>query len=99
VVDTLGLLIAVVVVAANVSDNASGIDCADAKGPKSSRPAKIWCDAGFKVAFAQRCRSHKIKAEAVFRAQCAHLRSAPTPLDRRTHLGVACQSSPLTHRL
>jgi transposase len=67
VVDTLGLLVAVVVVAANVSDNAGGCTCMDRARPKSARLTKVWCDAGFKRAFARHCRGHRIKAEVVSR--------------------------------
>jgi transposase len=68
VVDTLGLLIAVIVVAANVSDNVGGAACIDRAAPKSCRLTKMWCDAGFKRGFAQHCRHHKVKAEVVNRA-------------------------------
>lgn len=66
-VDTLGLLMAVIVVAANVSDNAGGIACVDAAAPKASRLTKIWTDAGFKKEFAKFCRSLGINAETVRR--------------------------------
>jgi transposase len=66
VVDTLGRL-AVVVVAANVSDNAGGCTCVDRARPKSARLTKLWCDAGFKRAFARHCRRHRVKAEVVSR--------------------------------
>src|ERR1035437_87158 len=65
VVDTLGLLIAVVVVAANVSDNAGGIAAADKARARSSRLAKIWCDGGFKRTFIASCGAHHISAEVV----------------------------------
>jgi len=68
IVDTLGLLLAVVVVAANTSDNAGGIECVEDARPKSGRLTKIWCDAGFKKAFAVFCRSQKITAEVVSRS-------------------------------
>jgi transposase len=68
VVDTLGLLVAVVVVAANVSDNAGGCTCVDRARPKSARLSKLWCDAGFKRAFARHCRRHRVKAEVVSRS-------------------------------
>lgn len=67
IVDTLGLLLAVVVVAASTSDNAGGIECVEDARPKSGRLSKIWCDAGFKKAFAVFCRSQKITAEVVNR--------------------------------
>lgn len=67
IVDTLGLLVAVVVVAANISDNAGGCACIDDAAPKSGRLRKVFCDAGFKVGFHTYCRRHKIKAEVVSR--------------------------------
>lgn len=67
VVDTLGLLIAVLVVAANVSDNSGGIGVIDETRPKSRRLAKVWCDAGFKRAFIAHCRRHHLSAEVVNR--------------------------------
>jgi transposase len=68
VVDTLGLLIAVVVVAANLSDNVGGIAVVDRAAPKSSRLSKLWCDTGFKKTFRRFCRHYKIRAEVVSRA-------------------------------
>ena len=67
VVDTLGLLIAVVVVATSASDNAGGIDVVDRARPKSKRFAKLWCDAGFKAAFVRHCRQRHIAVEVVNR--------------------------------
>lgn len=67
VVDTLGLLIAVVVVAANTSDNVGGIAAIDDAAPKSSLLTKVFCDAGFKRAFAAHCRTRRISAEVVNR--------------------------------
>lgn len=67
IVDTLGLLVAVVVVAASVSDNVGGMECVDRAAPKSGRFTLLWCDAGFKRAFARFCRTHKITAETVKR--------------------------------
>lgn len=66
-VDTLGLLLGVVVVAANVSDNAGGIDVVDAAAPKSSRLTKLWRDGGFKKTFAAHCRTQGIHSEVVNR--------------------------------
>lgn len=67
VVDSLGLLIAVIVVAADVSDNAGGMACVERAAPKSSRLCLLWCDAGFKRGFRRFCRRHKIKAQVVNR--------------------------------
>lgn len=65
VVDTLGLLIAVVVVAASTSDNAGGIDAMGRARLRTKRIAKVWCDGGFKVAFVRHCRHHHIAVEVV----------------------------------
>lgn len=65
VTDTLGLLIAIVVVAADVSDNTGGIAAVDLARQRSSRLAKLWCDGGFKKTFIEHCRHHHISAEVV----------------------------------
>jgi transposase len=67
IVDTLGLLLAVVVVAANTSDNTGGIAVADVARHKSPRFAKLWCDAGFKTTFLRHCRAAKVAVEVVHR--------------------------------
>jgi transposase len=65
IVDTLGLLIAVAVVAASTSDNTGGIVCfADAAG-KSARWAKVFCDGGFKRVFKADLGARHISAEVV----------------------------------
>lgn len=66
-VDTLGLLVAVAVVAANVPDNTGGVAVIKRGAPKSSRLGKVWCDAGFKKAFSEVCRRLGIVAEVVER--------------------------------
>lgn len=65
VVDTLGLLLAVVVVTADTSDNAGGVEAVDAARDRSSRLAKLWCDGGFKRTFVQHCRNHHVAVEVV----------------------------------
>lgn len=67
VVDTIGLLLAVVVVAASTSDNAGGMAVMDLAVPKSGRLAKVWHDNGFKTTFREFCRRQKVKAELVAR--------------------------------
>lgn len=68
VVDTLGLLISVFVVAASASDNAGGIEAIDRAAPKSDRLKVLWTDGGFKKTFATHCRTeHGIKATVVKR--------------------------------
>lgn len=65
VVDTLGLLVAVHVVAASTSDNVGGIEAIDRTRDRSKRFAKVWCDAGFKRTFIDHCRDHHVSAEVV----------------------------------
>jgi transposase len=65
IVDTLGLFMAVTVVAASASDNAGGIVVADLARARSARLAKLWCDAGFKTAFARHCRHRHVAVEVV----------------------------------
>lgn len=65
IVDTLGLLMAVTVVAASASDNAGGITVADLARQRSSRFAKLWCDGGFKRTFIEHCRDHHVGVEVV----------------------------------
>jgi transposase len=66
-VDTIGLLIAVSVVAASMSNNAGGITVVNKIRPRSVRFTKVFCDAGFKVAFARHCRHRHIAVEVVNR--------------------------------
>jgi transposase len=79
VVDTCGLLIAVSVVAASLSDNAGGIEATSRLRPRWSRLELIWCDQGFKKAFGRFCRSVGIAAKVVKRTK-AH---GFEPLPRR----------------
>jgi transposase len=65
IVDTLGLLIAVVVVAANNSDNAGGIAVMNRARTKTKRLSTVWCDAGFKREFARHGRRLNINVEVV----------------------------------
>ena len=67
IVDTLGLLLAVVVVAGNTSDNAGGIEVVTRAKRKSPRLAKVWHDAGFKTTFRNFCAGHHVSAEVVKR--------------------------------
>jgi len=77
IVDTLGLLIAVVVVAASTTDNAGGCDCVDLAAEKSARLRRLWCDAGFKNAFQWHCREHHIESEVVSRRNAHHFEVLP----------------------
>lgn len=65
VVDSLGLLLAVVVVVASASDNAGGITVADRARARSPRLKKMFCDAGFKRAFIDHCRQRHVAVEVV----------------------------------
>jgi transposase len=65
VVDTLGLLVAVLVIAASTSDNAGGIAAIDRARAKSSRLSKVFCDGAFKRAFIAHCSGCHLSAEVV----------------------------------
>lgn len=67
IVDTLGLLVAVVIVIASTSDNVGGIAVVDKVVTKSSRLSKLFCDGGFKTTFIEHCASHNVEAEIVKR--------------------------------
>ena len=66
-VDTGGLLLAVAVVAANLSDNAGGIAAVDRAATKSRRLKKIWHNSGFKKSFATHCSGSGIASQVVNR--------------------------------
>lgn len=65
IVDTLGLLVAVFVVAANASDNVGGIETVERARARSTRFKKLWCDGGFKRSFITHCRHHHVGVEVV----------------------------------
>lgn len=67
VVDTNGLLLAVHVTSANVSDNVGGIDVMDLLRDKIGSFKHLWCDAGFKRTFVEHCRDHHIAVTTVAR--------------------------------
>jgi len=68
VVDTLGLLMGIVIVAASVSDNTGGTQTVDKVVHKSARLQKIWSGSGFKRAFAEHCATaHNVTVEVVNR--------------------------------
>jgi transposase len=77
IVDTLGLLVAVVVVAASVTDNIGGITVADRARLRSSRFAKLWCDSGFKRTFIEHCRNHHVGVEVVKRIHPGQFKALP----------------------
>ena len=65
IVDTTGLLIAVVILAASTSDNKGGMAALDAAKPKSSLLTKLFCDSGFKTTFEECCGTKQVVAEVV----------------------------------
>jgi transposase len=65
IVDTLGLLLPVVVVATSASDNAGGAACFADAAPKSARLVKVFCGGGFKKAFKATLGAHHVSAEVV----------------------------------
>ena len=66
-VDTLGLLLVVVVVAANTSDNTGGITVVDRARYKCKQLKKISHDRGFKKTFTSNCAGIGLTAECVTR--------------------------------
>jgi hypothetical protein len=64
---SMGLLVAVVVVATSFSDNAGGKLAFDLAKPKSSRLARVFCDGGFKTGFRTHLAAHHVSAEVVKR--------------------------------
>ena len=64
-VDTLGMLIAVAVVAASTTDNDGGILVVDRALKRTARLGMIWCDSGFKRVFARHCHAQHVKVEVV----------------------------------
>ena len=77
IVDTLGLLVAIVVVAASVSDNVGGIATVEKARTKSGRLTKIFCDGGFKRSFVAYCGGAHISAEVVSRYTKVGSKSSP----------------------
>jgi len=77
IVDTLGLLMAVAVVAASISDNAGGITVADRARDRSARFTKLWCDSGFKRSFIEHCRHHHVGVEVVKRIHAGRFEALP----------------------
>ena len=77
VVDTLGLLLAVLVISAATSDNTGGIDVIDRARPKSGRLVKVFCDGGFKRGFVSHCGAVHISAEVVKRIHAGVFEALP----------------------
>jgi len=77
VVDTLGLLVAIVVVAASVSDNTGEIAAVDRARAKSRRLKKVFCDQGFKRSFVAHCAGAHLSAEVVRRIAAGRFEVLP----------------------
>jgi len=67
VVDTLGILVAVIVVAASASDNVGGMAVVDRIEQRSKRFSMMWSDSGFKKTFIKYCKGKNIAVEVVRR--------------------------------
>ena len=65
--DTLGLLLAVVVTAASVSDTAAGKDLLDVVAAEHPAVSKVWADGGYQAAVWRRGAQHGIDVEVVTR--------------------------------
>jgi transposase len=89
VVDTLGLLIAVTVVAANLSDNVGGITVADRARHRSSRFAKTLVRRWFQALLHRPLPPPSRRRRSGEPHPPRPVQSAPQTLDRRTHLGLA----------
>ena len=77
VVDTMGLLVGVLVVAASTSDNAGGIGVMDRVAKKAGRLVKVFCDGGFKKAFGEHCDDLGGEAEVVKRISSGRFEVLP----------------------
>jgi transposase len=77
IVDTIGVLIAVCVVAANWSDNTGGIDVANRVSQRTKRFRMLWCDSGFKRTFIDHCARQNITAEVVNRIHPKGFKALP----------------------
>jgi putative transposase len=77
IVDTLGLLVAITVVAASVSDNRGGISVADKARTRSARFSRLWCDGGFKRTFHDHCRNHHVGVTVVNKIHAHRFEALP----------------------
>lgn len=75
VTDTLGLLLAVVVTAASVSDTAAGKDLLDVVAAEHPAVSKVWVDGGYQAAVWRRGAQHGIDVEVVWLGTMRHFRS------------------------
>jgi hypothetical protein len=67
--DTLGLLLAVIVIAASVTENKAGIQVLDQVKATYPTITKTWVDAGFKNQFVEHAAEIGVDAEVVPRKQ------------------------------
>jgi transposase len=67
VTGTLGLLLAVVVTAASVSDTAGGRDLIDVLAAEYPTVSKVWVDGGYQVGMRRKAAAHRIQVETVTR--------------------------------
>jgi transposase len=67
VTDTLGLLLAVVVTAASVSDTAGGRDLIDVLAAEHPTVSKVWVDGGYQAGMRRHAAAHRIQVETVTR--------------------------------
>lgn len=67
VVDTLGLLLAVVVTPANISDTAGAVQLLPCLRLCAHRLKKIWCDGGYFEGAFEQARKQGLRLEAVLR--------------------------------
>jgi putative transposase len=77
IVDTLGLILCLSVVAASTSDNAGGIELLDKIKTRATSLTKLWTDAGFKKAFQRHAKSLHITAEVVQRTKKGEFEALP----------------------
>jgi transposase len=98
VVDTMGLLLAVFVVAASVSDNVGGIAVVDRARNRSSRLKKIWYEGGFKKTFIAACNTPHLRRGSKEDPR-PPLQGAPEAVGHRADLVMAHEQSPAPSRL
>ena len=79
-IDTMGPLIAVVVMVASVSDNVGGTCVMHKARKRSGRLKKIFCDLGFKRTFIKECQRYPISAEVVKRIHAHQFEALPRRL-------------------
>ena len=100
ITDTLGLLLAVIVTAASISDNVIGNDLLDRAAAIHPTLTKTWVDAGFKVKTVEHGALLGIDVEVVTKdPQVKGVQRAQASLGRRTHHRLAHAASPPRPRL